>query len=130
MVDPFVLGVMAHIEGENEGSARFNSMLPVPDRAKYDNLILLCPTCHETIDKDPMTYTVERLRTSKTAHETFVSDSINTTMPDVTYADLDPILKYMIGVPLSFVPETVTLIPLQEKIPTKMASRFRCRTTY
>ncbi|GAB5471473.1 MAG: hypothetical protein Kilf2KO_45030 [Rhodospirillales bacterium] len=39
----------------------------------YDNLILLCPTCHRTIDKAPEgTYPVELLRKWKKAHEKWV----------------------------------------------------------
>lgn len=39
----------------------------------YDNLILLCPTCHRTIDKAPEgTFPVEILREWKTIHEDWV----------------------------------------------------------
>lgn len=39
----------------------------------YDNLILLCPTCHRTIDKAPSgTYPVELLREWKATHEAWV----------------------------------------------------------
>jgi hypothetical protein len=113
---PFHVGEMAHIEGENEGSARFNSQLIVPDRANYDNLILLCPLDHTLIDKDPVTYTVEKLRVIKNDHEIFVTDSLKTNISDVTFAELDIILKYLIGIPNNTVPENLTLIPLQEKI--------------
>jgi hypothetical protein len=112
----YPLGEMAHIEGENEGSARFNNQLNVPDRAKYDNLILLCPNHHTIIDNDSGTYTVEKLRTIKKDHELFITDSLNTTISEVTFAELDGILKYLTGIPNSTVPENLTLIPLQEKI--------------
>lgn len=39
----------------------------------YDNLILLCPTCHRTIDKAPEgTFSVEALRSWKKNHEEWV----------------------------------------------------------
>src|SRR6056297_2901770 len=39
----------------------------------YDNLILLCPTCHRTIDKAPEgTYPVELLQQWKVVHEAWV----------------------------------------------------------
>ena len=113
---PYPLGEMAHIEGENEGSARFNSQLDVADRAKYENLILLCPTHHTMIDRDPGTYTVEKLRAMKKDHERFITESLNTNIADVTFAELDAILKYLTRIPSDTVPENLTLIPLQEKI--------------
>jgi hypothetical protein len=112
----YPLGEMAHIEGENEGSARFNNQLNVPDRAKYDNLILLCPKHHTIIDNDPGNYTVEKLRTIKNEHEVFITESLKTNISDVTFAELDVILKYLIGIPSDAVPENLTLIPLQKKI--------------
>jgi hypothetical protein len=114
--NPFHVGEMAHIEGENDTSARFNTQLCGADRAKYDNLILLCPTHHTLIDKDPATYTVEKLRSIKNEHETYIHDSFKNSISDITFAELDIILKYLIGVPNDSVPENLTLIPLQEKI--------------
>jgi hypothetical protein len=113
---PYPLGEMAHIEGENDGSARFNSQLSVADRAKYNNLILLCPTHHTIIDRDPGTYTVEKLRSIKNDHELFITESLKTNIADVTFAELDIILKYLTGIPSDTVPGTLTLIPLQQKI--------------
>ncbi len=58
----FPIGVMAHIEGEKGGAARYNPNMKNEDRSKYENLILLCPTDHEIIDKNPEKFTVTHLK--------------------------------------------------------------------
>ena len=55
---PYIIGKNAHIEGENPNSARYNPNLDYPEKNAYDNLILLCPTCHDKVDNDPRTFTV------------------------------------------------------------------------
>lgn len=59
----------AHIVGEKDGSARFDPSVSLGDRNKLENLILMCPTHHDMIDADEETWTVERLRSLKAAHE-------------------------------------------------------------
>ena len=113
---PFLIGEMAHIEGEKEGSARFNQQLCEKDRSKYPNLILLCPNHHTIVDKDLNTYTVENLRRIKKESEEFFDDTLKSCISDITFAELDQILKYIIGVPNNHVFQTLTLIPLNEKI--------------
>lgn len=113
---PYPLGEMAHIQGENEGSARYNPLLNIEERSKYDNLILLCPDHHAIIDRDIEEYTVEKLRMIKKQHEDFIAVTIRANIPDVTFAELDIILKYLINVPPEVVTENLSIIPLKEKI--------------
>ena len=58
----------AHIYAVNPGGARF-----CPDSEEFknnvDNLMLACPQCHVTIDRDEQTYTPERLFEMKRKHE-------------------------------------------------------------
>ena len=61
----YPIGVMAHIEGELPNSTRYNPKLNYPEKNSYNNLLLLCPTCHTKIDKDPETFTVEKLKQIK-----------------------------------------------------------------
>lgn len=42
---------IAHIKGLNEGSARFDASIPVPERNHFRNLILLCKTHHDLVDE-------------------------------------------------------------------------------
>jgi len=73
----FQVGVMAHIEGENLSSARYNENMTDAERGVYDNLILVCPTHHAEIDKDLCQYSVEKLRQIKKNHEKWVEDSLS-----------------------------------------------------
>ena len=92
---PYPVGIMAHIEGENPGSARYNPELDYPEKHGYENLILLCPTCHTKVDNDPKTYTVDKLKQIKKDHEEECERAIQSIIPDITYADLEVILKYI-----------------------------------
>lgn len=67
---------IAHIEGVNPGSARYNSELSEEQINDYDNLILLCPTHHSEIDskENLQIYTVEYLKQIKHMHEISVEN--------------------------------------------------------
>jgi hypothetical protein len=70
----FLTGEMAHIIAQSTGGPRGNTMA---GSDSYENLILLCPTCHRKIDKSPKgTYTVDMLRDWKVRHEAWV-DSLS-----------------------------------------------------
>src|SRR5712691_12280199 len=70
------LGEMAHIVAKSDEGPRGSETMAVADRDAYDNLILLCPTHHVQLDKDPATWTVARLRSMKAAHESWVSEQL------------------------------------------------------
>jgi hypothetical protein len=69
-----IIGEMAHIVGKKNSTAnaRGISKLPLKERDKYPNLILLCPTHHTLIDKDELGWPIERLHTIKREHELWV----------------------------------------------------------
>ncbi len=73
-----IVGEMAHIVGRKNSqvNARGISTLPVSERDKYPNLILLCPTHHTLIDKDEADWPVERLHTIKREHELWVEQQL------------------------------------------------------
>jgi hypothetical protein len=90
----FPLGEQAHIVGLTKTSPRGKSNLTKKQRDSYYNLILLCPTHHTLIDKNPDDYTIEKLHYIKDEHEYWVShkfseskDSLQTAQ-SVIYADL------------------------------------------
>jgi hypothetical protein len=60
------IGEMAHIIARSSGGPRADSVHGSDD---YENLILLCPTCHTRIDKAPELYPEELLRRWKDNHE-------------------------------------------------------------
>jgi len=92
--DVFPLGEQAHIIGETESAPRGKSNLTTKERNSYFNLILLCPTHHTIIDKNPDDYTVEKLHLFKDQHEYWVQhtlsevEDLRRTSQNVIYADL------------------------------------------
>jgi hypothetical protein len=73
LVDPTipsrVLGEICHIEGENDGSARWRRDQSEQERNAFANLILMCGHHHSVIDADPATWTVASLVDLKERHE-------------------------------------------------------------
>jgi 5-methylcytosine-specific restriction endonuclease McrA len=60
---------LAHIIAKSEGGARGDEPLPLDQRDEYDNIILLCPTCHTIIDKNSEKYPSQVLKKWKREHE-------------------------------------------------------------
>ena len=66
----YLTGEQAHIVARQAGGPRGQD---VSGSNSYENLVLLCPTCHTRIDKSPEgTYPVEMLLEWKTQHEAWV----------------------------------------------------------
>ena len=109
------IGQIAHIEANSDSGPRANPNLPHQDRNLYENLILLCPTHHTLVDAQANTYTVEMLRTWKTAQEARYSDFLAQAMPNITFAELEAITNVLVNgeqLPLS----PITVIRPQDKI--------------
>lgn len=70
------LGEMAHIVARSPNGPRGNINQSKSDRDSYENLILLCPTHHSEVDKNPDSWPIERLRSVKADHETWVSEQL------------------------------------------------------
>ncbi|TVZ21151.1 HNH endonuclease [Dokdonia sp. Hel_I_63] len=47
----FHIAEMAHIISDSDTGPRANRQIPKEVRSSFDNLILLCPTCHTKVDK-------------------------------------------------------------------------------
>lgn len=69
--DVRVIGEKAHIRAFRTRGPRGRRGVASEDVNGIENLMLVCPICHLTIDRGdgPTQYTVERLRAMKTAHE-------------------------------------------------------------
>lgn len=69
---------ICHIEAVNENGARYNNDLTDEYVNSYENLILLCPTCHSIIDNklNEVFYTVEYLKQMKQHHEQQVQETL------------------------------------------------------
>lgn len=90
------LGEIAHIEGENAGSKRYNPNQTDQERNAPNNLLLLCPNDHTLIDRDEIEYTVEKLKKIKAEHLNFLAVSIKTELPNITFAELQVIVSYLV----------------------------------
>lgn len=60
---------LAHIIAQSPHGPRGSATLSISDRDNYENLILLCPTCHTLIDKNPGQYPEILLEEWKATHE-------------------------------------------------------------
>lgn len=91
---PDVIGEMAHIIGFKQDAARGLAEREFDN--SYENLILLCPTCHTKVDAAPQVYTVEKLYEAKSRWESKVSVALQVPLFD-TIGDLcDSILRILI----------------------------------
>lgn len=63
---------IAHIVARSPDGPRGDDPLPLEQRDLYENLILLCPNDHSTVDGNVKEWTVARLRDVKAAHELWV----------------------------------------------------------
>ena len=64
------LGELAHIIGSKPTAARAEGEVGSDN---YDNLLLLCPSCHTEIDKAPASFPVQLLHDWKSKHEAYIS---------------------------------------------------------
>lgn len=62
------IGKIAHIEAASQGGPRFNPEQSNDDRRKENNLMLVCPNCHDEIDLAESTFSVDVLYEMKRKH--------------------------------------------------------------
>src|SRR5438309_925288 len=67
--DRVSIGHAAHIIARSENGPRG---IRAAALNRYENLILLCPTCHNTIDLQPGIHPPELLQTWKAEHESWI----------------------------------------------------------
>jgi len=83
-----IIGEIAHIVGEKEGSARHDPAVPLEELNGYDNLIYLCPVHHAQIDKQPEDFSAQDLREMKKNHVDTVKQVIASAFADVGFPEL------------------------------------------
>ncbi|KGA95306.1 hypothetical protein IL54_4616 [Sphingobium sp. ba1] len=64
-----IIGEICHIRARNVGGERYDSHQGEAERQGYDNLLLLCPTHHKTIDAQPEVFSVKLLLNMKAQAE-------------------------------------------------------------
>jgi hypothetical protein len=100
-----IIGEIAHIKGENPGSARYDPTMTYPERNCQQNLIILCRDHHKMVDDQINTYTVEKLLRQSTVNKVI----------DVTFSELVIVTKYLISQqPVSS--DSYLIVPPKEKI--------------
>ncbi|WP_143735184.1 HNH endonuclease [Methylocaldum sp. 14B] len=65
---------IAHVISAGDAGPRSNQELTPEQRARYENLILLCPTCHTMIDKAEDKFPIEMLLDWKAMHKQRIAD--------------------------------------------------------
>ncbi len=65
---------LAHIIGQKKKGPRGNNPLPLSERDEFENIILLCPTCHTIIDKNPKLYPDDTVKQWKANHEESIAN--------------------------------------------------------
>lgn len=73
---PTVVSEIAHIVAQKPDGPRGEHAMPLDERDRYDNLILLCSEHHKVIDTQAEHFTVERLRQMKQAHEDLIAVTV------------------------------------------------------
>lgn len=75
--DPALIGEICHIVAESDGGPRSDPSMPLEQRDKYNNLVLLCRNHHRVIDEQEEAYTVDRLKDLKQEHEAWVLQQLD-----------------------------------------------------
>jgi hypothetical protein len=76
---PVLLGEIAHIVAQQTDGPRRKYPFPHTKIDEYENLIYLCPTHHEQIDKQIETFPLEKLLHMKQEHEQWVAERLSRT---------------------------------------------------
>lgn len=87
------IGKIAHIVAHSQGGPRSDPAYPQDKLDSYENWLLLCPTCHDTVDAHDAKYDVQFLLNLKTGHERWVQETLNDSMSEVTFAELEVAIR-------------------------------------
>ncbi len=63
---------MAHVFAANNDGPRPPGKLTIAERGTFDNMIVLCSSCHTEVDKSEQNYPVELLRKWKVLHQSAI----------------------------------------------------------
>lgn len=110
------IGKIAHIVGENEGSARYSDLLTLEQRNSPDNLMLLCGTHHDMVDNYESEYSVEDLHIIKKKFLDKLSSVFQEQVLGVTFADLEVAIAYLVSNNNTQYEGTLEVITPYEKI--------------
>ncbi|MEI7935190.1 MAG: HNH endonuclease signature motif containing protein [Verrucomicrobiota bacterium] len=86
IVGDVVVGEICHIRARRKGGARYDPLLSAAEKDHYDNLILLCSTCHKLVDAQASAYPVDWLRGLKASQEQKAPRPLEHSAADVQHA--------------------------------------------
>jgi len=86
IIGDVVVGEICHIRARRKGGARHDSGLTAAEKDQFENMILLCSTCHKLIDSSPGEYSSEWLKSVKASHERRAPQPLDLSMADVRNA--------------------------------------------
>jgi hypothetical protein len=86
IIGDVVVGEVCHIRARRKGGARHDPALTAAEKDQFENLILLCSTCHKIIDSSPGEYSSEWLSNIKASHERKAPQPLDLSMADVRHA--------------------------------------------
>ena len=69
IVGETVIGDVCHIRARRNAGPRYDPSLTAAERDAFENLVLLCSTCHKLVDTDPERHPVAALTAIKREHE-------------------------------------------------------------
>jgi hypothetical protein len=118
-----IVAVMAHIKGEKPGAARYDDSLPEKERNKYDNLILICPTCHKIIDDQENIYTIEKLYKIKQEHENWIFTLYEEETPKLTFVELAEVMRYISESEVSLQQSYEVITPKEKILKNNLSSQ-------
>ncbi|MDR0392287.1 MAG: HNH endonuclease [Planctomycetaceae bacterium] len=117
------IGEAAHIVGEHEGAARFNSNISAQQRNDISNLIFLCANCHLQVDadKEGKTYSVKLLTQWKKEHEEKIQQLVSDGFMTLDFPELEVAVNWLLAqsFPIGIADtkaEKFRLITISEKI--------------
>jgi hypothetical protein len=87
------IGKIAHIVGHSDVGPRGDAAYSRGKLDTYENWVLLCPTCHDTVDALTSAHSVASLRELKANHEQWVSEKLTIEIPNVGFAELEIVTK-------------------------------------
>lgn len=111
-----IVGQIAHIVAFSDDGPRADPTMPVADRNKYENLMLLCGGCNTTVDTQPNLYTVARLHVIKADHEKWVRESLTEAMQQLSHAELEIVTKHILKTPQNVKSSFTALLAPSEKL--------------
>ncbi len=117
------IGEIAHIYpfGNDQKAPRFNEIaldgFDPSKKDEYENLILLCPTCHKEIDKFPQDYPAKKLLKMKAEHEEWGQRRLMEETANIGFSELDSLCNTLVQQPtLTEITNNFQIIEVIQKI--------------